>query len=198
MLHCWYQGLWSKCYRWGQGGVGVGCDCSRGGREAFQRSILQSTWAEVVVCSTKHRLYECLQVATLYNLCKALQSFHSRGMVHCSLSPPDFSWYQGGQGWKVASCGDWAQQGMHVRSCYSLRYASPEVRTYISPFSGICADMLHIRSCYSLRYASPEVRAHISHVCCPALYTGICVDMLHVRSCHLLRFASSEVGRHLK
>lgn len=68
-----------------------------------------------------------LQVATLYNLCKALQSFHSRGMVHCSLSPPDFSWYQGGQGWKVASCGDWAQQGMHVRSCYALRYASPEV-----------------------------------------------------------------------
>ncbi len=68
-----------------------------------------------------------MQVATLYNLCKALQSFHVRGMVHCSLAPPSFSWFQGGQGWKVAACGDWAQAGMHVRSCYQLRYASPEV-----------------------------------------------------------------------
>lgn len=68
-----------------------------------------------------------LQVATLYNLCKALQSFHARGMVHCSLAPPSFSWFQGGQGWKVAASGDWAQAGMHVRSCYNLRYASPEV-----------------------------------------------------------------------
>ena len=69
----------------------------------------------------------CMQVATLYNLCKALQSFHVRGMVHCSLAPLTFSWFQGGQGWKVAACGDWAQAGMHVRSCYQLRYASPEV-----------------------------------------------------------------------
>ena len=70
-----------------------------------------------------------VQVATLYNLCKAVQSFHVRGMVHCSLAPPTFSWFQGGQGWKVAASGDWAQAGMHVRSCYQLRYASPEVRT---------------------------------------------------------------------
>jgi len=69
----------------------------------------------------------CMQVATLYNLCKALQSFHVRGMVHCSLAPLTFSWFQGGQGWKVAACGDWAHAGMHVRSCYQLRYASPEV-----------------------------------------------------------------------
>ena len=68
-----------------------------------------------------------MQVATLYNICKALQSFHARGMVHCSLGPSSFSWFQGGQGWKVAACGDWAQAGMHVRSCYHLRYASPEV-----------------------------------------------------------------------
>ena len=74
-----------------------------------------------------------MQVATLYNLCKALQSFHARGMVHCSLAPPSFSWFQGGQGWKVAACGDWAQAGMHVRSCYHLRYASPEVRTQPPP-----------------------------------------------------------------
>ena len=68
-------------------------------------------------------------MAMLFNLCKALQSYHARGMVHCSLSPGSFSWFQGGQGWKVSACGDWAQAGMHVRSCYHLRYAPPEVST---------------------------------------------------------------------
>lgn len=81
------------------------------------------------------------QVATLYNLCKALQSFHARGMVHCSLAPPSFSWFQGGQGWKVAACGDWAQAGMHVRSCYQLRYASPEaVQGDLFDVAGAAAD----------------------------------------------------------
>ena len=68
-----------------------------------------------------------MQVATVYSLCKALQSFHVRGMVHCSLAPSSFCWFQGAQGWKLAAFGDWAQAGMHVRSCYQLRYASPEV-----------------------------------------------------------------------
>ncbi|KAL0037531.1 hypothetical protein WJX77_001281 [Trebouxia sp. C0004] len=81
------------------------------------------------------------QVATLYNLCKALQSFHVRGMVHCSLAPLTFSWFQGGQGWKVAACGDWAQAGMHVRSCYQLRYASPEaVQGDLFDVAGAAAD----------------------------------------------------------
>ena len=69
-------------------------------------------------------------------------------MVHCSLAPPSFSWFQGGQGWKVAACGDWAQAGMHVRSCYQLRYASPEVRALHPPQSAteLCLMKLHSMS----------------------------------------------------
>ena len=99
-----------------------------------------------------------VQVATLYNLCKALQSFHVRGMVHCSLAPLTFSWFQGGQGWKVAACGDWAQAGMHVRSCYQLRYASPEV-TQMLPATGItaCSDCVVHRQGYMCGTISPQL-----------------------------------------
>lgn len=105
--------------------------CSGHGRQRSEIQTQQACTPLALHCAKT--IPCCMQVATLYNLCKALQSFHSRGMVHCSLSPPDFSWYQGGQGWKVASCGDWAQQGMHVRSCYALRYASPEVCSCLAP-----------------------------------------------------------------
>lgn len=117
-----------------------------------------------------------VQVATLYNLCKAVQSFHVRGMVHCSLAPPTFSWFQGGQGWKVAASGDWAQAGMHVRSCYQLRYASPEVKStshampllHVTPLLHVCDEAragMHLSSCHQLSIASSHEGPY-SVACC--------------------------------